>query len=198
MFEELPILRQAGFFKEYAELKDDELVNKIRQLRREEYAKIFEYEYEPEDFSHIGQLLAYDERKYLDIDLEADVMSENQVYVSVVERFSKASDNHFMPTDIQEAWQSDEGPIEVSFTCNGSRIVFKPKYHDDWLDGKVFTVINKEMQKKTDERFLICLGPNEEWWGQNVVHIRLSEIEKQLLEVKLGWVFPDSGSLLGS
>ncbi len=190
MFEELPILRQAGFFKEHAQLSDNELIEKLRQLRRDEYAKIFDHAYEPEDFSHIGQLLAYDAKKYLDIDLEADVAADNRVYVSVIERFSEASGGHFMPTDIEEMWESEEGLIRVSFTNNGERIVFEPEYHDDWLDGKVFTYINQEMQKVTDEHFLICAGPNEEWWGQNIIHIRLSEVEKQLLVHKLGWVFP--------
>jgi len=183
-------LRKTGFFKEYESLSEKELLNALHENRRKEYAKIFEYDYEPEKLRDDHELAVQDSKKFLDIDLEADVRAENQVYIYLLEDFAKASDGHFSPIGIEETWESDEGPIQVSFTSNGSDITFKPEYMDDWIDGKVFDVINAEMQKVTSERFYLCAGPNEEWFGQNVIYVRLTENEKKLLEEKLDWKFP--------
>ena len=191
MTDNLTTLRQAGFFKEHAALTDDELIDLLAKKRKDEYSDMFGYDYEPEDYGHITELLALDDKKFLDIDLESDVCDGNNVYVSVLEDFSKASNGHFKPTNIEEVWDSEEGPVRVSFTSNGRQVVFEPEYMDDWIDGGVFDVINEEMSKTSNERFHVCAGPDEEWFGQNIIHIRLSQEEKQLLKDKLNWSFPE-------
>jgi len=191
MTDNLGILRKAGFFKDYEALSDVELMDTLRKKRKEEYSKMFGYDYEPQDFSHLTTLLSQDDRKFLDIDLEADVLNGNNVYVSVLEDFAKASNGHFSPTNIEEVWDSDEGPIKVSFSSNGQQIIFEPEYLDDWIDGRIFEVINEEMKKVCNESFIVCLVPNDEWFGQNIIHVRLTEDEKQLLKEKLNWNFPE-------
>jgi hypothetical protein len=186
----LTTLRQAGFFKEYESMSDKELLNTLHENRRKEYANIFEYDYEPELLSDDHQLALQDSNKFLDIDLEADVCAENKVYTSLLEEFAKASNNHFFPVDIEETWESEEGSILVAFTSNASKITFAPEYMDDWIDSKVFDVINAEMHKVTSERFYLCAGPNEQWFGQNVIYVRLTDDERKLLEEKLDWKFP--------
>lgn len=37
------------------------------------------------------------------------------------------------------------------------------------------------MKKVTDDIFHLCLGPDNDWAGQNVIFIRLTEVEKKLL-----------------
>ena len=184
-------LRKAGFFSEYAELNDEELQNELKKKRKAQYSALMGYDYEPGDYTWLPQLLAEDKQKFLDIDLEADVCAGNNVYVSLITDFSAASNGHFLPADITETWQSEEGPIHVTFSCNGTRVSFEPEYIDDWIDGQIFTVINNEMQKVSNEKFLVCYGPNEEWFGQNIIHIRLTHEEKQWLENDLHWVFPE-------
>ena len=186
----LKTLRQGGFFKEYEKLSDKELLDTLHDIRRKEYSKIFEYDYEPEKIKDDHKLAVQDTKKFLDIDLEADVCAQNKVYTSLLEDFAKASDGHFSPTNIEEIWESEEGPIQLNFQSNGSDVTFEPEYMDDWIDGRVFDVINNEMKKVTDEKFCLCYGPNEEWFGQNAIYVRLSESEKQLLEKKLQWNFP--------
>lgn len=191
MTENLETLRQAGFFKNFESLTDAELLETLRKRRKEEYSEMFGYDYTPADFSDLTELLLQDDTKFLDIDLEADVLNGNNVYVSVLQDFAKASNGHFNPIEVKEVWSSDEGPIEVSFLSNGEKIVFEPEYLDDWIDGQVFDVINVEMKKVCNETFMFCSGPKDEWFGQNVIHIRLTENEKQLLKEKLNWNFPD-------
>lgn len=186
----LATLRQAGFFKEYGNLSEQELLNILHDTIRKEYSTIFGYDYEQEKIKDDHQLAVLDTKKFLDIDLEADVCAENKVYTSLLEDFAKASNGYFSPTSIEETWESEEGPIRVSFMSNGSKITFEPEYMDDWIDGRVFEIINGEMHKATQEKFHLCAGPNEEWFGQNVIHVRLTGDEKKLLEEKLNWKFP--------
>jgi hypothetical protein len=115
MTNDLAILRQAGFFKAHTQLTNEELIDALQKRRKEYYSELFGYEYEPEPYSHITELLAQDDRKFLDIDLEADVCAGNNAYVSVIEAFATASDRHFKPASITETWVSEEGPIKVSF-----------------------------------------------------------------------------------
>ncbi|GAB3750709.1 hypothetical protein [Spirosoma pomorum] len=190
MFDDLSTLRQAGFFKEFNDLSDAELIAKLRQKKRNEHAPDLGFDHELDSYSNIGHLLAQDDKKYIHIDLETDVALGNNIYISIIETFSNASDGHFLPTNSQEIWQSDEGPIQISFSSNGEEIGFELAYYEDWLDEEVFTYINKEMRKMTHEQFFICVGPNEEWTGQTVVFIRLNDMEKHILEDKLKWIFP--------
>jgi hypothetical protein len=186
----LNTLRQAGFFKEYGNLSDKDLIDTLHEIRRKEYSKIFEYDYEPEKIKDDHRLAVQDTKKFLDIDLEADVCAQNKVYTSLLQDFAKASDGNFAPANIEETWEGEEGPIRLQFQSNGSIIAFEPEYMDDWIDCRVFDVINGEMEKTTDEKFFLCYGPNEEWFGQNAIYIRLTESEKHLLEEKLEWKFP--------
>lgn len=190
MTSNLKILRKAGFFQDFESLSDAELLEAIRKKRKEEYSEMFGQDYEPEDFSHLIELLSQDDKKFLDIDLEADVLNGNNVYVSLLEDFAKASNGYFNPIDIKETWVSDEGPIEVSFSSNGQKIVFEPEYMEDWIDGRIFSLINDEMKKVCNEHFQVCSGPDDEWFGQNIIHIRVTEEEKLFLEENLNWNFP--------
>ena len=191
MIENLAILRQAGFFKDFKSLTDAALIDVLEKRREERYSTAFGYEYQPGHFSHLLQLLAEDNTKIIDIDLEADVLNGNDVYVSILETFAKASNGYFNPTNIKEIWNADEGPIKVTFLSNGHQITFEPEYMDDWIDGRIFNVINQEMKRVSNEVFFACSGPNDEWLGQNIIHIRLTDDEKQLLREKLGWNFSD-------
>lgn len=186
----LKTLRQAGFFKAYVNLSDKEVSDTLHENRRQQYAKMFGYAYEPELIKDDHKLALQDPSKFLDIDLEADVCAENKVYTSLLEDFASASNGHFSPANIEEMWESEEGPIRLRFQSNGSTVKFEPEYMDDWIDDQIFDVINSEMQKVTDEKFYLCYGPNEEWLGQNAIYVRLTKSEKKLLEEQLQWKFP--------
>lgn len=191
MFNQLPILRRAGFFERFAALSDVELVATLRQERKNFMSNIFEQEFDPGDYTHISELLAQDDKKFLNKDLEADVAAENNAYISVIEAFATLSNGAFNPINIKEFWHSETGPIEVSFKNDfGELIHFEPDYEDDWLHEKVFIVLVNELQKVTKKHFLICLGPNQEWFDQTVTYIRLNIEQKLILEDELNWYFP--------
>ncbi len=185
------ILRLAGFFKGYELLTNDEIIQTLLQKKSNEYARMFGPAYHAEVFSDLTELLEQDDKKFLTIDLEADVCAENKVYTRLLDNFSKASNGFFTPSRITETWESDEGPIRVSFTSDGREVVFAPEYFDDWIDGRIFYVINREMKRVSNEEFVVCMGPGGDWFGQNIIHIRLTKSEKELLAEKLQWEFPE-------
>lgn len=189
MAEDISIIREAGFFKKYQTLTEEQLLNTLYEIQRELYTERFGYNYAPERKNDLYSIARQDHEKFLDIDLEADVCNGNNVYQSLLEEFSKASNNLFLPSEISETWNSDVGPIKLSFISNGQPVLFEPVYMDDWIDESVFEIINEEMRKVSNELFYLCSGPNNDWLGQNEIYIRLTANEKTLLEEKLGWNF---------
>ena len=73
----LDTLRQAGFFKEYTHLNNDELLEMIHQRRKQSNSQLFGYEYEPERSKDDHSIAIEDTRKMLYMDLEADVCMKN-------------------------------------------------------------------------------------------------------------------------
>ena len=184
-------MRQAGFFKKYETQTENQLLDILYEIKKQEYSKIFDYDYLPERKTDAYSIAGHDNEKFLNIDLEADVCSANRVYTWLLSAFSKASNGHFSPFDIAEIWSSEDGPIKLSFISNGETIIFEPEYMNDWIDGRIFNLINAEMKKVSDELFHLCSGPNDEWFGQNAIYVRLTAAEKNLLMDKLEWKFPE-------
>lgn len=189
MSHHLPILRKAGFFKQYQNLSDDEILETLYQNRKKEYVEVFGLDYVPgKTYDDLG-LAIQDNTKMLDINLEADVCEENEIYSRLLDAFTGISNGQFLTTDISEIWETEEGPVSVVFKSNGQKIKYDPAYNEDWIDGTFFNVICKEMKKSGPEEFYLCFGSNEEWTGQNVIYIRLKAEEKELLETELQWEF---------
>ncbi len=182
------ILKEAGFFQNYDGLSDLKIYNKIYELRKEYYSEIFERPYEPNMKLDAIQIAQTDKTKCLFLDLEADVGKGNNVYEWVVKAYSDLSNGVFNPVDIQEKWESFEGPIEISFKVNDSLISFKPEYEDDWLHESVFKVCGKELEKRKI-RTVDFLSDDGEGFGQVIAMMRLTMDEQNILENKLNWKF---------
>ena len=90
------------------------------------------------------------------MDLEADVCAENKVYIGLLKDMAKASDGYFTPGEIDEIWSSEEGPVKITFKSNDQRIEFSPEYLDDWIDVRIFQLINDEMKMVTKDKFHLC------------------------------------------
>ena len=188
--ESITIIREAGFFRQYESLNEMDFLDTLHQIKKGKYSERFGSDYEPERKIDLYSIVGQDTNKFLDIDLEADVCTDNKVYIWLLNTFANASNGLFVPTNINEVWTTEEGPIKVSFISNGQAIIFEPEYIDDWIDGRIFEVINIEMAKVSNELFTLCSGPNDDWFGQNIIHIRLTHEEKNLLKNKLSWNFP--------
>lgn len=191
MTDSISIIRRAGFFTQFQNLNNEELIDKLYELKKIKYSKMFGDDYSPERREDLYSIVSQDAQKFLDIDLEADVCADNKVYIEVLNYFANASNGKFTPTNISEVWESEEGPIKVVFDSNGQQITFEPEYIDDWIDGRIFGIIQTEIKKVSEENFHMCAGPNDDWFGQNLIYIRLTTDEKQVLKDKLSWNFPE-------
>ena len=189
----LDALRQAGFFKDHSHLSNDELLEMIHQQRRQFYSQMFGYEYEPERLKDDHSLAVRDTTKMLCLDTEADVGIENNKYVELLLLCNtvSGSDTNII-TDIEEHWESPTGPIHVTYKINGETRSYEPEYADDWIDQKFLEHVLDEISAVTQEPFHLCLGPNEEWFGQDVNYIRLKPQERKVLEEVLHWRFFDT------
>jgi hypothetical protein len=184
----ISILRESGFFEEYDKLSDSAIYEKLHSLRKIEYSKIFEKEYDPGMELDEFELCILDNKKVLYIDLEADVCSENNVYVDVIKKYSTLTNNIFNPQNITETWDSESGPIKVTFELDNKKEEFNPKYNDDWLDSIVFEICNKEIRKK-NIRLVDCLGDSKYGFGQDIAIMRLTKEEQKILEKNFKWKF---------
>lgn len=184
--ENIGLLREVGFFEEYSELANSELYDIIKEDRRKRFSKyvnLAKYPYlEPDMDLSIEELVKENYNRVFYTDLEADVIKGNKVYVRVIESISQLSNGKFTPREIQENWETESGPIEVSFKSDDSLIVFEPEYNDDWLDPSIFYVCRKEIEKR-DVRIVECL------FGDGVTVMRLTEEEQSIIENELNWKF---------
>ncbi len=191
MIKTLKILRQAGFFKQFSALTDNEILDKIHEKRKEAYSKIFGYPYEPGRNISDQELAWQDTTKVLHMDLEADVCMENKVYTRILSRLGELSGSDHLITDVVEEWESETGPIVLRYKLNGEEKHAQPPYAADWVDQAFIDSTLEEISKVTHESFHLCLGPEDEWFGQDVNYMRLTMEERKMLEDQLGWEFFD-------
>lgn len=181
--ENIGILREVGFFEEYNELTNSELYDTIKEDRKKKFSKYVDFAKYPYGMDlSIEELVKENYNRVFYTDLEADVIKGNKVYVWVIESISKLSNGKFTPSEIKENWETESGPIEVSFKSDDSLIVYEPEYKDDWLDPSVFYVCRKEIEKR-DVRIVECL------FGDGFTVMRLAEEEQSIIENKLNWQF---------
>jgi hypothetical protein len=112
-------LRPFGFFETYKALNDEQLFNTLHQERIDAYSKIFKRFYDPGMQLDTYQVLMLDRSRAVYGDAESDVGKDNDQYVSLLKAFSEASGGLFSPSNIVEKWESETGPIKVSFIEKG-------------------------------------------------------------------------------
>lgn len=177
----IKILRTAGFFEYYKDLTDLKVYDTIYAIRKEQYSEIFKEPYDPGMNLDATSLAKTDSTKFLFLDLEADVGKDNNVYIEVIKAFSQLSNYEFQPKEITEEWESETGPIKVSFLSNGEKIVFEPEYEYDWLHESVFQVCESELEKE-NIRIVDISGS-----GQSIGVMRITKEEQKILEDKFNW-----------
>jgi len=187
--ENLSILRQAGFFDNYSALTDQDLFDTIHQHRIQEFSGYYKEYYDPGMNMDIMELAAYDKTKCIFLDLEADVCAENLVYTDVIKQYDLIGLDDFNPINITEVWESETGPIHISFDENNKHYEFEPAYQDDWLHESVFKTCEDIIKEKGNLRLLFCLGDDGYGYGQQVAIMRLTKSEQEVLEEKLKWTF---------
>lgn len=180
-------LRECGFFSDYQQLSNKQLAEQLICEGREhdEYGEFDEMLEDIDDDQLFSMQIAnLDKKRVWWQDLECDVCRENEVYKNVVQDFANLSAGYFNPVNIQESWQTEEGPATISFEENGKKYCYEAGYLDDWLDaGIIFSFISKIMKDNGSPYELYIY----EEAGQDIFIIRVTPEERAKLEKSLGW-----------
>jgi hypothetical protein len=191
MINTLKVLREAGFFTMYSNLNEEEILDEIYKKRKKAYSEIFNCQYDPGRDLSDRELAKQDYTKFLYLDFEAGVCAQNKVYAQLLEVLDELSGRRNIITNIVEQWESETGPVMVSFKLNGEPKRYEPAYYDDWVDQESLEEVLSDISKVIQQEFHLCIGPNGEWIGQEGNYIRLTDDERKILETKLHWQFFD-------
>jgi hypothetical protein len=131
-----------------------------------------------------ANIALHDSNKAILKDTEADIWKGSNAYVYFLQQLSEISDKKFVPTDINENWEFETGPITVKFKSWGKQFEFEPEYIDNWIDGRVIEDINNEL---LDSKCGFYTIKTDYITGQEILIIFLYEHEKKILEEKLYW-----------
>ena len=178
-------LRQAGLFEDYKSLSDDSLTQLLSSIAKERqlweefdaYDSLID-----EDYINL-KIAQLDPKRVWWHDLEADVLNGNMVYVDAVKEFVELSGGYLRAEQIKEEWETDNGPIRISFQDGETLRAFQLKSYDDWYDEDFFDHMGKFMTANgSPYNLYVYIGT-----GQDAFVIRLSKAEKEIVEQKLKW-----------
>lgn len=127
-------------------------------------------------------LLRYSDGDVWTDDPEADVGAVNMVYSAVLPEWARISGGAFAPTDIGEHWESDEGPVTLTFQLAGKPEILLPRYLDDWIDLNVLQQINSLMAS-SGRQFECAMDVNY------AVVLCLTREQKRRMQVERGFPF---------
>ena len=169
--------RTLGFYEEFADLSDIELVDKIKTL----------YEYDKYmagvKLTRIAQLLLIlkeDEKRVWFCDTE---VCWDQQYVKFMKEWGKISCGTLHPEDISETRYEDY--VKIYFTQNGKSFGIYAHNFGEWLDLGVFGWIN-DIIRSTKYHFWNIVPDTQE-----VCMVCLTTEQKEKLENDLGAMFEE-------
>ena len=179
LVETIEDFRSLNFFERYRQLPTAELAALMNDRFEQEWGK------EPDPSRKTSELLllAYDEDRVWWNDTEADVCSENAVYTQTLREWGTISRGAFLPHDVKEHWETEQGPIEISCALNGRPVKLYPDYREDYIDLNLLPQINKLLEK-TNMRFELY-----EPVDQTGFVVVLTDREKKMLQKKRHWRF---------
>ena len=171
-------LREIGLFAGEVDVPDTELAAEIDDAIEEQWGT----DLAPDDPLRDLAVAEQDLDRVLWMDLEADVVAENEVYVTVLADLGSISVGAFAPSDVVETWAGEAGPISVAFEMGGARHEIRPGYLEDWVDPMILVPIN-ELIADTGRRF-----ESYKAFDQTAFVMALTDAERQALEGR-GWCF---------
>lgn len=174
----LAALGKVGFFAGRSE-SDTQIAAAIDEQATAEFGAVPK----PDDPVTELTVAAADDSRVWWRDLEADVDQENKVYQGSLEEWAAISGGAFAPTEIEEAWASDTGPVTVAFTAGGQRHTLRPAYLEDWIDPSILGPIN-ELIAPSGRQFELYRA-----FDQTLYVVALTATEKRALERDRGWCF---------
>lgn len=172
-----------GFLAHYAGMSDDEIAAKIKEYHGidwEEYIAAAADQASADMF-----LLMADVDRVWFRDLEC-VYSGDRAYAHTLEEWASISRGAFQPSDIEETWESDEGPVRVTFTLDGAQHEYvHGDGNDDLIDLEILKMVNGLLRHAP---YRLEAADN---LGDCRFIVALSREERERLRRDRGWSFCD-------
>ncbi|OPH47873.1 hypothetical protein BC351_39330 [Paenibacillus ferrarius] len=147
--------RKLGFFQKDSQLTEQQFDDKFLVF----YEGYINEDWNPfdsaewyDEFAELYILQQDKDRVWLE-DTEMDVLKGNERYVKALQEWGAISRGAFKPTNIVEKWDTEDGPISVSFMLNGQKRTIHPEYMSDFLDTSILGELN-EWIKETGYQFV--------------------------------------------
>ncbi len=170
--------RTLGFFQNQPQA-DEELARLEGERLEQEWDGEWNPSWEHPDLF----LLAHDAQRVWWMDMEADVCRDNHVYIDTLREWGSISRGAFEPEAIREEWNSDKGPIFVTFRHKNKPSSISPKFWGDFIDTEILRELDQIIQG-TGIRF----EPHANF-DQTCFIVALTSDEKRRLRSERGWKF---------
>ena len=167
-------LRKLGFFQDYNNMSDDEIVLTLRDLVS------CPIDYQPARIFDIQKIIVKDKRRVWFRDAET---YHQNAYVKILNEWSDISSGSFAPKNIKEIWHSEKGPIQIEFEHNGQDFRINANYSGDWIDASIIPQVN-EAFKDSGMQFCNVIVDSQE-----LCVICLTDSQKKTLERDLGFEY---------
>jgi hypothetical protein len=167
-----------GFFAVLKEMSNEEFAEELIKLAKNE-ATPFKRPY-----WYLEQwILNYDEYRVCGGDMERDVGPPmdgefDGEYVEFIEELKNISCGNFNPQEISEVWDSDEGPVSVTFKINNVTYEVNPVVDDDWLDPSIIKGINKSIAN-TGHKFYAVYDQGQGYWFYCLTEDEMKILKKE-------------------
>ncbi|MFN4947574.1 MAG: hypothetical protein ACK57K_08675 [Chryseotalea sp.] len=168
-------LRNVGLFEEYSSLTIDQLTQKIIELEINYNGDFYEDEFPKNDLKWTFINIAkHDKRRVRFIGIEY-AYREEKVYEQLIAEFKNMAPL-LNPENCKEYWESEDGPIIVTFNNLGKEIKITPKFNDGWVDMKSILESFNSIIHSSGQKFEVLHGTDDQ-----LFIIRLSENEKEII-----------------
>jgi hypothetical protein len=171
--------RAFGFFEDYGGQSEEQLTSELGALFATQFGDEFDA---TNPFSDL-LLLSLDRKRTWWDDTEADVCAANQVYKQTLEEWSLISRGAFLIKNVQEIWNGEQGPVQVTFEYQRRSIRLEPVYMDDWMDLRIVSSINWLIRDSGMQFEMPSTG------DQTALVLPLTPIEKERFRSERGWQF---------
>lgn len=169
--------RNLDFFAAQKGLSDEALADQILEFINWEFSSAFN----PYDKEMELMILSYDKDRVWFYDTEC-VVEGNDEYAGALQEWAKISRGAFLPTDVSEKWDSENGPIRIKFKLNNSMHEFIPALNDDWFDMTILDRLNS-LIGHTEYSFVVA------YMGQAALVVALTDQERKTIEKERGCKF---------
>ena len=181
LLERVRYYRGLGFFRQYSDLADKELAQRLKAAQRAKAGSPLA----PGDPLADLHLLGHDGDRVWQKRVQDIIGAERQAYARMLSDWADISRGAFSPQNIVEHWATEAGPIEVTFELDGVRRTIWPNYLQGDIDLSILERVN-DYVRESGYRFECHARSNG-----TVYVLVLTPEEKEQLTRERGWQFVD-------